>query len=899
MSSDKPSKNPFSRDGAGNSGAGRGGQRKPGQPGRPRQGQSGKPGQPGQPGRRRAANGNPAHAKPTRGRPAQGQSGKPGKPAKPGQPGKRRAANGKPAQGRPVQGRSAQGRPAQGKPVQRRGTKPVKSGGPRRAAAAAGAGAGAAGAAASQRKRPQNNGQNRPNKNGPNKNGPQTRVKKNGSRSVGDGKLKARTRKKRSWRDKRTLRNFFAGLAAVMAVLIIVPLVAFFTAYSVTKVPEPEELVNNQISYIMASDNNTELARIVPPEGNRQNVKLDEVPMPVRQAVLAAEDREFYSNPGFSVSGFARAAVGQVLGREGAGGGSTITQQYVKNALVGDEFSLSRKAKELVISAKMAREWSKDEILEAYLNTIYFGRNAYGISAASHAYFDKDVKDLTPEEGAVLAATIQAPSGLDPWTNRERAESRWNYVMDGMVGIGAMKEADRKNAVYPQVKDPAETAESTQAVGTNGLIKSKVIEELERAGITEEQVNTGGLKITTTIDAKMQADAVDEIHKKLEGQQEGLRTAVVSVDPKTGGVRSWYGGDNPVGFDFAGGGLQSGSTFKIFALAAYLDQGGSLYDQFDSSPVMTGDAQVNNDGGASCGTCSIAEAMKRSLNTSFIRLTKSLKGGPQDVADMAHRLGVAEELPGVGKTLQEKNGKPAEGITLGMYQSSPLDMATALATLTNGGTYHRPHFVEKVENSNGDVLLDNTNDDGDRVVSEEVANGLIQAMQPIAAYSNGNSLAGGRPSAAKTGTAQLGDTGENKDAWMIGSTPQLSTAVWVGTAEGKPIHNSYGGIMYGSGLPAQIWKGVMDRSLEGKEVEQFGTGAAASGGGGGGYVGGGSAQGGDSGAQEQEQAEPEAPEPAAPPAPAPQPEPQRPAPGGGNPPQNNDLQDIIDGILNP
>ncbi len=900
MSSDKPSKNPFSRGGAGNSGAGRGGQRKPGQPGRPRQGQSGKPGKPGQPGKRRAANGNPASAKPTRGRPAQGQSGK---PRKPGQPGKRRSAQGRPAQGQaaqgrpakggPAKGRPSQGKPSHGKPAQGRGTKPVKSGGSRRAGAAAGAGAGAAGAAASQRKRPQNNGQN-----GPNKNGPQTRVKKNGSRSVGDGKLKARTRKKRSWRDKRTLRNFFAGLAAVMAVLIIVPLVAFFTAYSVTKVPEPEELVNNQISYIMASDNDTELARIVPPEGNRQNVKIDEVPMPVRQAVLAAEDREFYSNPGFSVSGFARAAVGQVLGREGAGGGSTITQQYVKNALVGDEFSLSRKAKELVISAKMAREWSKDEILEAYLNTIYFGRNAYGISAASHAYFDKDVKDLTPEEGAVLAATIQAPSGLDPWTNRERAEARWNYVLDGMVSIDAMKESDRRNAAYPDVKDPAETAESTQAVGTNGLIKTKVIEELERAGITEEQVNTGGLKITTTIDAKMQADAVDEVHKKLEGQQEGLRTAVVSVDPKTGGVRSWYGGDNPVGFDFAGGGLQTGSTFKIFALAAYLDQGGSIYDQFDSSPVMTGDAQVNNVGGASCGTCSIAEALKQSLNTSFIRLTQSLKGGPQDVADMAHRLGVAEELPGVGKTLQEANGKPAEGITLGMYQSSPLDMATALATLTNGGVYHRPHFVQKVENSNGDVLLDNTNDDGDRVVSEEVANGVIQAMQPIAAYSNGNTLAGGRPSASKTGTAQLGDTGENKDAWMIGSTPQLSTAVWVGTAEGKPIHNSYGGIMYGSGLPAQIWKGVLDRQLEGKEVEQFGTGPAASGGGGGGYVGGEAAQGSDEGAQEQP-AEPESPEPASPPAPAPQPEPQRPAPGGGNPPQNNDLQDLIDGILNP
>ena len=148
-----------------------------------------------------------------------------------------------------------------------------------------------------------------------------------------------------------------------MAVAIIVPLIAFFTAYSVTKVPEPEELVNNQISYIMAADNDTELARIVPPEGNRQNVDLSEIPEPVRNAVLSAEDRNFYTNPGFSVTGFARAAFGQLLGRSGAGGGSTITQQYVKNALVGDEFSLTRKAKELVISAKMAREWSKDEIL--------------------------------------------------------------------------------------------------------------------------------------------------------------------------------------------------------------------------------------------------------------------------------------------------------------------------------------------------------------------------------------------------------------------------------------------------------------------------------------------------------------------------------------------------------
>ncbi|MBC2682491.1 transglycosylase domain-containing protein [Corynebacterium anserum] len=645
--------------------------------------------------------------------------------------------------------------------------------------------------------------------------------KANKNRSASSGNITARIRKTERWKDSSFRRQILAGCAALLAIAIILPIVAFFAAYSVTKVPEPEELVNNQISYIMASDNKKELARIVPPEGNRQNVSLNEIPEVVRDAVLAAEDRDYYNNPGFSITGFGRAALGQLLGRSGAGGGSTITQQYVKNALVGDEYSVMRKAKELVISAKMAREWSKDEILEAYLNTIYFGRNAYGISSAAHAYFDKNVKDLTAEEGAVLAASIQAPSRLDPWTNREAAESRWKYVMDGMQDIGAISRDERIAAVYPEVKDPATTTNTSFAEGTNGLIKSRVISELEAAGITEDQVNTGGLRITTTIDPKVQEAAVDEYHTQKQGYQDNLLGAVVSVDPKTGSIRAWYGGDDPVGFDWAGAGLQTGSTFKIIALAAYLDQGGSIYDLFDSSPVTTGDTLVQNVGNESCGTCAISQALKMSLNTSFIRLTRKLKGGAQDVADMAHRLGVAEELPGIGKTLTENGKAPFEGITLGQYQSSPLDMASVLATLANEGVYHRPHFVQKVETLDGEVLLDNTNPQGDQVISKDVADNVITAMEPIAAYSNGNSLAGGRPSAAKTGTAQLGDTGKNKDAWMIGATPQLATAVWIGAADGAAVSNQWGGQMYGSGLPATIWKNVMDRALEGQDVEYF------------------------------------------------------------------------------
>lgn len=717
------------------------------------------------------------------------------------------------------------------------------------------------------------------------------------SKVASKGNITARTRKKKSWKDSEFRRSVFTALAALLAVAIIVPLIAFFTAYSVTKVPEPEELVNNQVSYIMASDQNTELARIVPPEGNRQNVKLDEIPEPVRNAVLSAEDRNFYENPGFSVTGFARAAIGQVLGRSGAGGGSTITQQYVKNALVGDEFSLTRKAKELVISAKMAREWSKDEILEAYLNTIYFGRNAYGISAAAQAYFSKDVSKLTPEEGAVLAATIQAPSALDPWTNRQKAEGRWNYVLDGMVDIGAMDRTARMNAKYPEVKDPATTQNTSIAQGPNGLIKSRVISELEAAGITEEQVNTGGLRIVTTIDNETQKAAVEEYHAQREGLHDGVRGAVASVDPRNGGIRAWYGGDDPVGFDYAGAGLQTGSTFKIVALAAYLDQGGSIYDMFDSSPVTTGETEVNNVDNQSCGTCSIAQALKMSLNTSFIRLTRELNGGAQDVADMAHRLGAAETLPGIGKTLREGDGPPFEGITLGQYQSSPLDMASILATLSNGGKYHRPHFVERVETLDGEVLMDNSSMQSDQVIEPDVANNVISAMGPIAAYSNGNSLANGRPSAAKTGTSQLGDTGMNKDAWMIGSTPQLATAVWMGTTNRDPLTNQWGGTMYGSGSPSTIWKNVMDRSLANEEIQEFAVPEASTGSGtvsGGGYE-----QAPAEPAPAEEPAAPEAPPAEAPSSPPAAPAPPRPAPGGPPPARNDDLGEILDGILRP
>ncbi|MFC9515567.1 transglycosylase domain-containing protein [Nocardiaceae bacterium NPDC056970] len=639
-----------------------------------------------------------------------------------------------------------------------------------------------------------------------------------GGRHTADPAPKARSRK-----PKRKGRRIALYVSLVVVLLLIAtPLVAFGVAYKNADVPRPSDMVTNQVSTILASDGTTEIARVVPPEGNRTEVTIDQIPGHVRNAVLSAEDRDFYSNPGFSVSGFARAARDNVLGRDSAGGGSTITQQYVKNTLVGSERSVTRKMKELVISSKMAREWSKDEILAAYLNTIYFGRGSYGISAAATAYFGKPLADLTVAEGAVLAAVIQSPSSLDPTTNPEALQARWNYVLDGMVTMSALASTERQSMTFPNALPTAPNADAGAAPGPEGLIRAQVLRELAESGISEQDLDTEGLQITTTIDPKAQQAALEGVADTFEGEPENLRTAVVSIDPKSGAVRAYYGGDDGKGFDFAQAALQTGSSFKVFGLVAALQQDIPLSQTFDSSALSVYGVTINNVEGESCGKCTIAEALKRSLNTSFYRLTLSMEDGAQKIADAAHQAGIPETVPGWQyPTLTQEGGSPENGIVLGQYLTRPIDMASAYATLAASGMYHKPYFVQKVVTADGDVLLDRPASEGERRLDAAVADNVSQAMLPIAAYSRSHGLAGGRPSASKTGTAQLGDTGKNKDAWMVGYTPQLSTAVWVGTADAKAIENSWGGLVYGSGLPSDIWKKTMDGALEDAPVEKF------------------------------------------------------------------------------
>lgn len=623
-------------------------------------------------------------------------------------------------------------------------------------------------------------------------------------------------KKKSKWRYVRR------ALLLIIVLLIAIPVSIFAWSYRNTDVPRPSDMRTNQVATIFAADGTTILSKVVPPEGNRVEVPLADVPEHVRNAILSAEDRNFYSNPGFSITGFFRAARDNIQGKESAGGGSTITQQYVKNALVGAERTYSRKWREFVISAKMAREWSKDEILAAYLNTIYFGRGAYGIAAAAKSYFDKPVNEITVEEGAVLASVIRSPSALDPETHRDDLVARWHYVMDGMVAMGTLSAEQEAVAQFP---DPIPTnlvGDENAARGPEGLIRAQVLRELTELGVSETDLNTGGLQITTTIDPKMQDAAINAVTSVFEGEPENLRTAVVSIDPRSGAVRAYYGGSDGIGYDFAQAPLQTGSAFKVFGVVAALKDDIPLSAMYNSAPLTVGNVTITNVGGESCGTCTIAQALKQSLNTSFYRLTRSMENGPQKIADAAHEAGIPKDIPGIpGLSLSQDGGPPEDGIVLGQYQVRPIDMASAYATLAASGVYYTPHFVQRVVTADGTVLVDRAVPAGEQRLPAAVADNVTQAMLPIAAYSRGHGLAGGRPSASKTGTAQLGDTGLNKDAWMVGYTPSLSTAVWIGTEQGDALTNLYGGSIYGSGLPSDIWKKTMDGALQGTDVEEF------------------------------------------------------------------------------
>jgi membrane peptidoglycan carboxypeptidase len=581
-------------------------------------------------------------------------------------------------------------------------------------------------------------------------------------------------------------------------------LAAAVQAY-VESVHLPDDPRKPQASVLYYRDGRTVLARLGVTDHN--DVPLSEVPLPVRRAVLAAEDRGFYRHGAVSARGVARAVLANAGGD--LQGASTITQQYARNAYLSQERSLDRKAKELALAVKLERRYSKDEILERYLNTIYFGRGAYGIAAAAHAYFGVPPGQLSVAQGAVLAAVIKDPWHFDPAVDAAAARERWTWIVDAMRSAGWADRTPR----YPPVRARAGVS------GPNGHVVDQVEKEVSAHGIAPQRLRTGGLSVVTTLDPVVQAAALDSVAATLRNQPAGLRAALVAVDPASGAVRAYYGGDRGQGyFDDAAAWRPAAAAFTPIVLAAALGQGIGFASRWDgSSPRFFPDrdgAPLRNHDGVQCPNCTLETAMVESLSTPFYALTQRI--GAARVRDVAIALGIPATRGG-RPSLADLPGEPRPGrtradIAIGRYPVTAADLATVYATFAAGGVRRTRHFVESVTGWWAAAP------DADRVLDPRVA---ADVSAVLAAALDGRALGLDRPAAGKTGTHGWGDTRDNQDAWLAGYTPQLATAVWLGRSVPGPIRDSGGAPIAGGTVPAELWKAFVGEALRDQPVLPF------------------------------------------------------------------------------
>ncbi|RZU53660.1 membrane peptidoglycan carboxypeptidase [Krasilnikovia cinnamomea] len=569
----------------------------------------------------------------------------------------------------------------------------------------------------------------------------------------------------------------------------------------------PADPVEVQASTLYYRDGRTILARVG--TQNHSDVALSAVPEEVQRAVLAAEDRDFYDHSGYSVRGILRAVVANLRGkRQGA---STVTQQYVRNAFLTQDVSLDRKAKELALAIKLERKLTKDEILERYLNTIYYGRNAYGIAAAAHAYFGVTTDRLTAAQGAVLAAVIKDPFRYDPANDAAAAQQRWAWVVDAAQEkgwLGGVLE-------YPKVSQP-----SAAAAGPSGIVIDRVEQELAAHGVTSRMLHTQGLSIVTTLDAKAQAAGIAQVAKHLAGQPKDLRVALVAVDPRSGGVLAYYGGKQRGYFDDASAAHPAASTFKPIVLATALEAGISAQSLWDGSsprlfPGRLGVPLYNHDD-LQCPVCTLEESMIGSLNTPFYAVTEKL--GADSVRKMAHSLGIPTAYGGT-PALVDGKGDPKPGrtrpdIAIGRYAVTPADLATVYGTFAGAGVRHDRHFVESVTSPGGRRIWETR--PRTRHVLDQAAAADVTSV--LAAVVDKHAMTPDRPAAGKTGTQQWANTSDNQDAWMAGYTPELACAVWIGKADPGPIRDKRGKAIEGETLPAQLWTAFIREALRGRPV---------------------------------------------------------------------------------
>jgi membrane peptidoglycan carboxypeptidase len=619
------------------------------------------------------------------------------------------------------------------------------------------------------------------------------------------------------------------GGAMVLLVLGCGVLVA---GYLLVSIPDANAAARAQTNVYLYSDG-SQIAR--DGEINRENINLSQVPKATQNAVLAAEDREFYKESAVDPRAMVRAGWNMLTGG-GKQSGSTITQQYVKNYYLEQDQTLTRKGKEFFIAIKLDNEKSKADILEGYLNTSYFGRNAYGIQAAAQAYYGKDIADITTAEGAYLAALVNSPNAYDTRAhpeNRQRAVSRWHYVVDGMVKKGWLSRSERAKLKFPE---PRAAVPATGLSGQRGYLVEAVKNYLISNEIIDEQrLAAGGFRITTTLQPKRQKamrEAVDDrLMSKLKKDRKAdkyVRAGGTSIDTKTGKIVAMYGGidytkqfvNNATRRDY-----QVGSTFKPFIFASAIQngsrtQGGqritarTYYDGTNKREVVNDgqgtDYSPENEDEKSYGQIPVTYAMNKSVNSVFAQMGVDV--GPKKVKKTAIDLGLPEKTPNM----------PEDGsIALGVATASTADMAGAYATLANHGKHGHYRLVEKATHGGEVIGLP------DRKVRETVprraADSTTSVLRKVVQGGTGTAAqSAGRPAAGKTGTAE-----KDKAAWFAGYTPELATVISVmgqnsETGEQKPLYGATGlDRVNGGGFPAEIWGDYTKAALKGQPVRDF------------------------------------------------------------------------------
>lgn len=620
-------------------------------------------------------------------------------------------------------------------------------------------------------------------------------------------------------------------------------------AYAGTPVPERAQADVDDRGSTIYYANGEVLAKL---GVKRTPVEIKDIPLHVQDAVIAAENSSFRDDSGISFSGMVRSVWSTATGQQ-VQGASTITQQMARNYYDGlsKEVSIQRKIKEIFVAVKLNKSKSKEWILEQYLNTIYFGRGAYGIGAAAQEFFGKKVGELTPEQGAYLAGRIQNPDAFDiaeKGGNNGPTEFRYKYVVGQMAKLDAAK-----YGALP-TKSPTSPKRKSYKVkdyfsGIKGYMVRAVLDELEGRGITDEAVKTKGMKITSTFDRKLMLAAKSAVHKHLDGLTKEINASLAAVDPTNGRIVAFYGGDDfryDEWNDAFRSQKQAASAFKPYVLAAWLESGYSLKSYLPAKgPVkLPNTTDINNDHSSGAASVDVVHATSASVNTAFAKMGE--KVGLDMVIDVASRAGINKER------LEEVRAKQNFLLTIGSSEVTAVEQAGGYSIFANHGKHFDNHVIIEAKDKNK-LTMFKEDKTPTQVISETSSADALVALRAVVTSGTGrNAALYDRPVAGKTGT-----NNENKEAWFVGFAPQLSTAVGMfrqecRTKSGKIVEPRYslcpwyrgkdpaketkytpqnpyssafevslGSAFQGATYPAAIWKSFMTEAMKGKKVEQF------------------------------------------------------------------------------